>query len=157
MVTLKVWPNYTSSILFVGFFIFQAWEATLVTSLFVRKVVLPFDGIEELVLFSDSKIVVVPDSAMMDTFKFSKDPIWQRAWSERIAPNMDFYEAYLNSEKSTIIWKCTKLILLCDCRTWHEWLENVSAGNWFPWICILRPTFRWQVSKQTNVLRIQFK
>ena len=75
----------------------------MVTSLFVRKVVLPFDGIEELVLFSDSKIVVVPDSAMMDTFKFSKDPIWQRAWSERIAPNMDFYEAYLNSEKSTII------------------------------------------------------
>ena len=75
----------------------------MVSSLFVRKVVLPFDGIEELVLFSDSKIFVVPDSALMDRFKFSKDPIWQRAWSERIEPNMDFYDAYLKSEKLTII------------------------------------------------------
>ena len=102
-VTSKVRPNSISSILFVGFFIFRLWKATLVSSLFVRKVVLPFDGIEELVLFSDSKIFVVPDSALMDRFKFSKDPIWQRAWSERIEPNMDFYDAYLKSEKLTII------------------------------------------------------
>ena len=82
---------FENSTLFLALLAFRHWEATLDSSLLARNTILPFDGIESLVLLSDAKIVVAPDSAHVDKFKYSKDPIWQKAWSERIEPNLDFY------------------------------------------------------------------
>ena len=74
----------------------------MVTSLFVRKIILPFDGIESLMLFSDTKIVLLPDSAQVDTFKYSKDPVWQRAYHERIEPHLDLYREVLKKSMKSI-------------------------------------------------------
>ena len=84
-----------NSILFVLFFVYRYWEATLTSSLFVRKTVLPFDGVETLMLNSDYKIGVVADTAQMNAFKFSRIPLWQKAWLERMEPNLYFYREYI--------------------------------------------------------------
>ena len=44
---------------------------------------------------SDYEIAVFPDSYYADAFKYSKNPLWQKAWKERIEPNLDFYDKYL--------------------------------------------------------------
>lgn len=64
----------------------------------VQKVNLPFDGIETLMINSDYKILVMPGTITANAFKNSKDPIWQKAWADRIEPNLDFYKEYLKAQ-----------------------------------------------------------
>ncbi len=40
---------------------------------------------------TDTKIALVPNSASEDEFKQSTDPLWQRAWKERVQPNINNY------------------------------------------------------------------
>ena len=71
------------------------WEAMLISYLAAeRTVILPFEGIESLVTKSNYKIAVNPNTAQMDSFKYSKISTWQTAWYERIEPNLDFYAEY---------------------------------------------------------------
>ena len=86
--------------MFLGFLTFRHWKATLVSTLLAKKVVLPFDDIESLMLTSDYKIVVPPYAAQMDAFKYSRIPSWQKAWNERIEPNLDFYDDYMQSKSN---------------------------------------------------------
>ena len=69
----------------------------LISSLAERTIMLPFTGVESLMLTSDYKIAVGPSSAQEGTFKFSRVPLWQKAWSERIEPSYDFYVEYTNN------------------------------------------------------------
>ena len=85
--------------LFFGLSVYKFWEATLDASLLVRKVNLPFDGLETLLLNSDYRVATFPDSAYTDGFKYSKVPERKKAWTERIEPNMDFYEEYYEGSK----------------------------------------------------------
>ena len=78
--------------------IYLLWEATLISSLAERNIILPFTGLESLMLKSDYKIVVPPGSAQEGSFKFSDVPLWQKAWTERIEPNYDFYDTYATTE-----------------------------------------------------------
>ena len=47
---------------------------------------------------TDYKIVMAPSSAQEGSFKFSDVPLWQKAWTERIEPNYDFYATYATTE-----------------------------------------------------------
>ena len=75
----------------------------------VQKVNLPFDGIETLMINSDYNILVMPGTNTEDAFKNSKDPIMQKAWLDRIEPNMDFYKEYLKAQGKDYTLKCKKL------------------------------------------------
>ena len=73
---------------------YKVWEAGLEASILVRKVNLPFDGLESLLLNSDYKVAVLPDSVYADEIKYSNILMWQKAWKERIEPNLEFYSEY---------------------------------------------------------------
>ena len=69
------------------------WEAMLVSYLSVRKTYLPFESVEELVNNEkDFKIVASPGSSLMDTFKFSKNDIWQKGWTNQMQPYLEDYK-----------------------------------------------------------------
>ena len=71
------------------------WEAILVSYLSIRKTTLPFESLEELVeKKKDFRILVIPGSSMMDTFKFSKEDIWQKAWKNQIQPHLEDYKNF---------------------------------------------------------------
>ena len=79
-----------------GIVIYYLWEAMLVSYLSTRVIVLPFNNIRELVENTDFRIAIIPGTSFEDAFKYSTDPIWQKAYKERIKPYLDEYmESYL--------------------------------------------------------------
>ena len=77
-----------------GLLINLAWQANLISYLTISKLFLPFTNFESLIKTSDFQIAIVPGSSDEDMFKLSLNPIYQRAWKERIEPNMEEYEEY---------------------------------------------------------------
>ena len=86
--------------MFAGIVIYYYWEAMLISYLSTRFISLPFTNIRGLVENSDFKIALIKGTAFEDAFKLSADPIWQKAYSERIEPYLDqyapFYEQRMN-------------------------------------------------------------
>ena len=86
--------------MFAGIVIYYYWEAMLISYLSTRFISLPFTNIRGLVENSDFKIALIKGTAFEDAFKLSTDPIWQKAYSERIEPYLDqyapFYEQRMN-------------------------------------------------------------
>ena len=82
----------------VGYLMFAFWDSGLTAVLTEPSTTLPFTGVESLMLTSDYKIFLTPHSAQISSFKYSNIPLWQKAWSERIEPHLDFYEDYINSK-----------------------------------------------------------
>ena len=77
-----------------GFLLYLQWDAMLITYLSTRAMVLPFDNLISILEKSSHQIAVLPGTAFEDTFKASNDPLYQKAWNERILPNMDLYRSY---------------------------------------------------------------
>ena len=78
----------------------------LISYLATSVIVLPFDGIASMLTKSRSfRIAVMPGSGHEDAFKFSKDPVWQEAWTDRIEPYLEFYRPYFS--------KLAKLSICC--------------------------------------------
>ena len=65
----------------------------LISYLSTRFIALPFTNIRGLVENSDFRIALIKGTSFDDSFKMSTDPIWQKAYSERIEPYMDQYPA----------------------------------------------------------------
>ena len=63
----------------------------LISYLATRKIVLPFNSVEELVKKSDYKIAIIPGTNAENVFKYSSDETWQKAWNERIEPYLQNY------------------------------------------------------------------
>ena len=74
---------------------FRFWKARLISNLTKRVTILPFTSIETLVTDSDYKLGTAPGSAQMDFLQHSSNPIHKLAWKERMEPNMDAYEGFL--------------------------------------------------------------
>ena len=74
-----------------GIVIYYLWEAMLVSYLSTKVIVLPFNSIKELVEKTDFRIALTPGTSYEDSFKYSTDPIWQKAYSERIEPYLEEY------------------------------------------------------------------
>ena len=79
-------------LIYASILLYYHWEAMLISYLATRVIVLPFNNIRELVDQSTFVISLFPGSAYMDSFKFSEDPDWQRAWKQRLEPYLDNYE-----------------------------------------------------------------
>ena len=70
----------------------------LISNLSTRVITLPFTGIETLLTQSDFKIAVRPGTSNVDAFKFSTNPVWQAAWTNRIQPYLKDYTEYFDSK-----------------------------------------------------------
>ena len=66
----------------------------LISYLSTRFIALPFKNIKDLVENSDFKIALIKGTSMEDSFKLSTDPIWQKAYSERIKPYFDLFAPF---------------------------------------------------------------
>ena len=77
-----------------GIVIYYYWEAMLISYLSTRFISLPFTNIRDLVENSDFKIGLLKATSMEDSFKLSTDPIWQKAYSERIKPFFDQFAPF---------------------------------------------------------------
>ena len=80
--------------------IYYYWEAMLVSYLAARIIVLPFTGIETLMADSEYLIAVWPGTYSQAVFESSIDPVWQKAWTERMEPYMDDYIPYAGKKCS---------------------------------------------------------
>ena len=66
----------------------------LISYLSARVFTLPFDGVSTLLDNTEYKIAIKPGTYLEDAFKKSRDPVWQRAWLERIQPYLEDYKLY---------------------------------------------------------------
>ena len=93
----STWPSKFGSqlaafsLLIFGFLIWIMWEAMLVSYLSAIKIGLPFNNMEELMGNTDYKIIIMWGSFFEDAFKFAKDPLWKRAYTERVMPTKEDY------------------------------------------------------------------
>jgi hypothetical protein len=71
----------------------------LISYLSAQVFFLPFTGIETLLLHSDYQIAVLPESSQLNAFKYSEDPLWKRAYVERIEPSYDSYVDFMKGSK----------------------------------------------------------
>ena len=55
---------------------------------------LPFSSMDDLYKNTQFRVAVMPDTTMMDNFKFSTDPLWKAIYDERIEPNVEEYRNY---------------------------------------------------------------
>ena len=81
-------------ILIFGLVLNISWNANLISYLSIPKINLPFNNLETLLSATSNKIAVLPGSSTADAFRYSTDPLTQRAWRERIEPYLDEFHAY---------------------------------------------------------------
>ena len=87
--------NFSNRLAMMSILTFKFWETRLIANLTKRVTKLPFTSIETLVIDSDYKLGTAPGSAQMDFLQYSSNPIHKLAWKERMEPNMDAYEGFL--------------------------------------------------------------
>ena len=86
--------------------LYLLWEAGLISSLAERTIILPFTGLESLMVKSNYKIIVGPGSAQEGSFKFSGSSLWKKAWTDRIEPHYDFYAEYSSTKNGCELQIC---------------------------------------------------
>ena len=90
--------NFSNRLAMMSMLTFKFWETRLIANLTKRVTKLPFTSIETLVIDSDYKLGTAPGSAQMDFLQHSSNPIHKLAWKERMEPNMDTYEGFLDGK-----------------------------------------------------------
>ena len=70
------------------------WEVMFLTFLAIDKINFPFYDIKSLLSNTNYQIVLLPGSSNEDYFRMSEDEILQKAWKQRIEPNLDEYKKY---------------------------------------------------------------
>ncbi|TRY79476.1 hypothetical protein TCAL_06563, partial [Tigriopus californicus] len=75
----------------------------LISFLATRVIVLPFNSLQGLVDESDFRISLSPGTSYMDAFKQSQDPIWQKAWKDRIEPYLSSYSNDIEGQTRQVI------------------------------------------------------
>ncbi len=70
----------------------------LISNLAARVIVLPFTDFAGLVRHEDYKILVKRESFFEDIFRDAKDPLWQKAWTEKVEPYLEDYPIVDNDE-----------------------------------------------------------
>ena len=76
---------------FAGFIVYAHWEATLISFLSVKKLILPFSSLNDLHMNTNFKLVVFPKTNHEELFKMSKDPLLSEVYQTRILPYIDGY------------------------------------------------------------------
>ena len=77
------------SISLVGALIYYSWKAMLIKSLQTRVISLPFTDIPSMMTKTDYKISLIPGGAAEASFRDSSDPLFRKAYQDRIEPYID--------------------------------------------------------------------
>ena len=109
---------FSSSILFSGLAFHLLWKASLISYLSKRTIKLPFNSLATLLSDTNYDIGILLKSNAAHQFEFSKDPDFQRAWEERIRPNLENYASYGADESLTMIMDFQK-------TAFYSWIDIV--------------------------------
>ena len=88
---VKDGPNFSFSLIAFGMLAYWHWEAMLISHLSTREIILPFKTMRGLLMHSDFKISIVPNTIFEDVFKYSKDPLWREGFRTRVEPYLEVY------------------------------------------------------------------
>ena len=77
------------SISLVGALIYYSWKAMLINSLQNRIISLPFTDIPSMMTKTNYKISLIPGGAAEASFRDSSDPLFRKAYQDRIEPYID--------------------------------------------------------------------
>ena len=91
------------SLIFFGTMIFWHWEAMLISYLASRSITLPFKDIPDLVANTQFRIIIMPGTSQVDSFKTSPDPAWQTAWIDRVKPHLHEHVGFVNQDFSDLL------------------------------------------------------
>ena len=58
---------------------------------------MPFDSLSTLMDNTNFKLTTYPNTALENKFKFSTNPLWQKAWNERMEPYRDELKPYFGT------------------------------------------------------------
>ena len=111
--------------MFAGVLIYYHWEAMLVSYLSTRFTILPFKDINGLMM-TDYKIGVKVGANQQDYFRLSKDPLLQKAYKERIEPNLDQYPA--SYDEFIVALLKDESLALYGPRTEVRWVHGVTIS-----------------------------
>ena len=88
--------------MFSGVLLYFHWEAMLISYLATRELIFPFSNLQEM-YDSDFQFFTLPNSAMMDSFKYGND-LWQKIYKDKLEPNTEWYEEYQGRTEKQIEW-----------------------------------------------------
>ena len=57
---------------------------------------MPFTTVTDMYLNTDFRLALIPSTTYEDNFKYSKDPLWQQIYKERLQPHLAEYSSYEN-------------------------------------------------------------
>ena len=66
----------------------------LVSYLSTRKTVMPFKTVTDMYKNTNFRIALIPSTTFEDNFKYSKEPLWQEIYKERIQPHLAEYNSH---------------------------------------------------------------
>jgi hypothetical protein len=75
----------------------------LISYLTSIQTVLPFQNLKQLIEDTQNNIVLAAGSSSADEFRYSGDPLWKRAWTERIEPSLSSYPGFMSEQMKYII------------------------------------------------------
>lgn len=70
------------------------WEAEIYVYLSARKIVLPFNTMQDLLTNTDMKVMTFLGTTCSNAFEFSNESDRVRIWHERMKPNLEIYYEY---------------------------------------------------------------
>ena len=70
------------------------WESEIYAYLSARRIILPFNTMQDLLTNTDMKVMTILESAFSNRFEFSKDADRLKIWNERIKPNIKTFVKY---------------------------------------------------------------
>jgi hypothetical protein len=76
------------------------WVAMVISYLSTRVILLPFHSIAEMVNTNDYRLYVELGTSMEDAFKLSTDPVWKKAWIEKVEPHLEEYKNIKGAKKA---------------------------------------------------------
>ena len=110
--------NIPFRILFACTIIYFSWEGMLLSALAVDSLEYPFYDYKSLLKDTNYIIAVYPGGFTEDAFKYSSDPIFKEAWTERIEPYLEEYKNYIppksNEKWIRVLNHTSKIALFTD-------------------------------------------
>ena len=127
------------SMLVASALLYYHWEAMLVSYLSSRKLVMPFTNVEDMYLNTDFRLALIPSTTYEDTFRYSKVPIWQNIFKERLEPHLKEYKDYpdhvfdmlhfIRNDFSTALYDL--LDSIANTREYKDCLILATDGEYF--------------------------
>ena len=79
-----------------AFVLMEHYKGILISFMAKQTIALSFQDISDLYKNTDMRIAIMPGGMVENDFRYSKDPLWQKIFQERVEPHLEEIKAYPN-------------------------------------------------------------